>query len=529
MAHVRHVTCDAGHVRDAESGDCITFIHMICACIAGIRVFCPCMVVALHIQCHLQCHLQSSRFSVHPGLRLLLLLRCRTGLGPDDALPHLGRLVPSLLPQPEPVRVVCQMHAGGAGIVLEVLDGDVRQVRSASQLCFVGVGRRVHRPVPAEGRVQEPLPQEVVVGALPAGVGGFQLAHGGPHDVPHDQIHMFRAEDAEQQSPALDGRGFAVGTGLAAAEHVEQGGAGDAAHPGQKPQRVEPGSDRVGAQGQGTTAFDHDLEKVRPQLNPVVDQEGDRHQRPDGGEERQIAKLDAHLAQVVRHVVVGEVGLVAGPLEELAFLGRVVKRDGGGVFLAVGVVAARRPAAVLGPAVLLARVFLVLAQEVLLHERQDRLHAKADDLSRHGEVDHLLAQPVRVNAELRVRRGFLLGHEGPHGHLENVQVRGDQTGKRHVDKRRQEDGEVGRDEVNDKDLARQGRVVGIVGLVILILVEFGRDRGQHGTHGRNQCREEDGGDEDLSISSSRFLSWGCGQARDDVPGKSLTVRCTPPR
>src|SRR5699024_388052 len=102
---------------------------------------------------------------------------------------------------------------------------------------------------------------------------------------PHDEVEMFGEEYGQQKRPALDDRWFAVRTWVAVAEHVDEGGARDAAHPRQETQALKPGTYGVRAQWNRPATFHADFEKIRTELDPVIGQEGDRNKWPDGGEE----------------------------------------------------------------------------------------------------------------------------------------------------------------------------------------------------------------------------------------------------
>lgn len=98
---------------------------------------------------------------------------------------------------------------------------------------------------------------------------------------------MLGEEDGQQKRPAFDDRWFAVRTWVAVAEHVDEGGACDAAHPGQETQALEPGADGVCAQWHRPAAFHADLEEIRSELDPVVGQKRDRNKWPNEGKKQQ--------------------------------------------------------------------------------------------------------------------------------------------------------------------------------------------------------------------------------------------------
>lgn len=49
--------------------------------------------------------------------------------------------------------------------------------------------------------------------------------------------------------------------------------------------------------------FDRDLEKIRAQLKPVVDEEPDRYERPHWAEQGQVPKLYDHFRDVVLDIL----------------------------------------------------------------------------------------------------------------------------------------------------------------------------------------------------------------------------------
>lgn len=83
----------------------------------------------------------------------------------------------------------------------------------------------------------------------------------------------------------MDGGWGAVRAEAVVAEEVDEGGSREGAEPGQEGEVVEPGADAVGAVGGRALVFDADFDRVGAQFDPVVDEEGDGHERPDDGEE----------------------------------------------------------------------------------------------------------------------------------------------------------------------------------------------------------------------------------------------------
>src|SRR5436190_16155294 len=103
----------------------------------------------------------------------------------------------------------------------------------------------------------------------------------------------------------------AVRTKSVIPEHIYKGSIRDAPQPGEEAKGVEPGTDGVCPLWYGSSMFEADFEEVGTQLNPVVDEERQRDERPHWREEGEIAKLEAHLAEVGGDVIFAQFGLVA--------------------------------------------------------------------------------------------------------------------------------------------------------------------------------------------------------------------------
>lgn len=127
--------------------------------------------------------------------------------------------------------------------------------------------------------------------------------------------------------------------------------------------------------------LDADLDRVRPQLDPVIDQEADGCERPHRREQSQIPELHAHLSKVGLHVVEAEFGLVAHTCQERSLGGLVGE-------------------AVVGddpvPGIL---ELFGFAEDFALQEGDKSFERETNGLCSHREVDYLLLETVRIDLE----------------------------------------------------------------------------------------------------------------------------------
>ena len=258
--------------------------------------------------------------------------------------------------------------------------------------------------------------------ALLLAAGGVDFGDGQGDGPAQAEVEVLGEEDGEQQCPAFDGGRAAVGAQAVVAVQVDEGRHGDAAEPAEEAEGIEPGADGVGAPGRGALHFDADFDGVGAELDPVVDKEANRYQRPDDAEEREVAELQHHFAEVGGDIVDVEFGFGTDAGEEFLLFGQVV--DGGGRF---------------GASVLLRtlRLHLPELEEALsLKVGHDNFHGEVDDLSCDGEVDDLLAKTRGVDSEGTCRRCLkLLVAFGKwlDGQAEDVQVWDDECAEGNVD------------------------------------------------------------------------------------------------
>ena len=111
------------------------------------------------------------------------------------------------------------------------------------------------------------------------------MRDGGADGHAREEVSVLGEEDGEEEGPALDGGGGAVGAEAVVAEEVDEGGGGDGAEPGQEAEVVEPGADAVGAVRGRPLQLEAEFEGVGPEFDPVVYEEGDGDEGPDDGEE----------------------------------------------------------------------------------------------------------------------------------------------------------------------------------------------------------------------------------------------------
>lgn len=147
-----------------------------------------------------------------------------------------------------------------------------------------------------------------------------------------------------------------------------------------------------------------------------------------------LTKLHHHLAVISSHIVLVQLGLVSNTSQETR------------LFLMIFVL--RLLAILLGD---LCLHFLDCLENPALDNGHNSLEKEVYDLRRDGEIDDLLLEPVRVQLE-GLGLYFAVGSETLGGDLENVEVRYQDLRKRNIHKCCQEDGKVGHDEVDHKDL-----------------------------------------------------------------------------
>ncbi len=165
--------------------------------------------------------------------------------------------------------------------------------------------------------VQLPLPPSILLVAQPPRLLGPHALQSELYDGAEEQKHVLAQEDGDGQRPpdvlAIDAIQIAQ---CVVPEQVDNGGGRDAAQPVEKGKRMDPWADAIGPLGNGTLVFDADLEEVGPQLEPVVQEEPDGHERPNRREKSQVAELDHHLRDILLHIVRLERRLVAHGRQE---------------------------------------------------------------------------------------------------------------------------------------------------------------------------------------------------------------------
>lgn len=234
---------------------------------------------------------------------------------------------------------------------------------------------------------EELLAHDVALPALAADLLRPNAVQHVAHHGPREQVDVLAHKDRQRQGPPLAAVQQVAAPRVAVAKDVHDGRRRDAAGPGEELEAFDPGPDRVGTDRVGALRAVADLDKVGPQLEPVVDQESDGDQGPHGREQGQVPKLQYHLEVVCLHVIGLEVGFVARPAQKFR-LGRVIRHDGLEVD-GLGPRDARRPPVSVPAA--------SLVQDV----RQDELLARAGDLASHGEGDDLVTELIRVRVEGR--------------------------------------------------------------------------------------------------------------------------------
>ncbi|TKW53535.1 hypothetical protein CTA1_4324 [Colletotrichum tanaceti] len=405
---------------------------------------------------------------------------------------HLGPL--DQLDQPDTRR--------GAGALFDLRRPERLVAHGADGLAPLALGDGEHQPLLPVGLhlLEVPDARGVALPALPADLLGADTLQGEADEGAQGEEDVLADEDGDGQRPpgaAADGVG---------AKEVDDGAGREAADPGEDVERVDPGADAVGADGGGPPVLHADLEEVGAQLDDVVDEEADGDERPDGREEGEVAELQHDLGDVVLHVVPVERRLVARAAQEPGLL-RVVPHDGH---------EHRVPGGVRAPAVL-----AVQAPRLVPERRHDVLVEEARDLARDDEGDDLVAEPVGVHVEAGVVVHVPLadGAEQGLGHALEPGDKG--VAKGHVDKGRDEDGQVVGDDVEHKDLLRQRHLVVVGGAVVLVV-------GQHPGHVLEGAADVGQGDGEQAgrdvflvlmrsfTNHTRFTRKGWGRTHNDV-------------
>lgn len=168
-------------------------------------------------------------------------------------------------------------------------------------------------------------------------------------------------------------------------------------------------------------------------------------------------KLNNHLSIVDRNVILVKRGFAPHPSEELLLLFGVLVPM---LNLLVG-----------------CKICLDLLdrlEDFPLDIRNEDLKREIDDLSRDGEVYHLLGQAIRVDIELLRRERLSFSGKSLCGDLEDIQVRGENPAEGNVDKCCEENAQIRGYKVKDKDLLHEGRFVGFPGVSEMYSFQDGR-------------------------------------------------------
>jgi hypothetical protein len=125
------------------------------------------------------------------------------------------------------------------------------------------------------------------------------------------------------------------------------------------------------------------------------------------------------------------------------------------------------------------------------------------NLCRDSEIDDLFLQPVRVDGKSSCRHFHLLFIlcEGSDCKAEHIEVWNNDLTEGYVDECRQEDGQVGGDEVDHEDLLRHGFVESSLGFVVLEMSQLGRELREKIDQDRHDRGEDSRWQEDLYIVS----------------------------
>lgn len=254
--------------------------------------------------------------------------------------------------------------------------------------------------------IQVLLPKRKRRGFFPAHLLTSNTPQNCPDRDPHEQVEVFAHKHRhEQPHPAgVAHHAAAADTALVAAKQVHNGRGRDTPQPREDVQGRHPRTNPFCADRVRALVLRAQLEEVGPQLDPVIDEEPDRDERPHGRKERQVAELDDHLGDVVLDIVHLEGGLFAHTPHEhrralaalaaaAAFAALNIGDDGLGV--GVGVEAAVR---------------LICAPpcaEFEFDEGKSHFFKHVRELARDGKGDDFVAEAIGVRAEVVVEMGVV--------------------------------------------------------------------------------------------------------------------------
>jgi hypothetical protein len=218
--------------------------------------------------------------------------------------------------------------------------------------------------------------------------------------------------------------------------------AADTAQPSQALQTGHPGTDPVTAHRRRSLMLDAYLDEVRAQLEPVVDQETDRHKWPHGAEKCEISELNDHFSNVLLDIIMRPESLGSCSSEE-SRLSRVVRN---------GIIARISLAAVAPPLL-----------DLRLQPWECQLFNSTSDLARQSQGNDFVLQSIGIRCK-RDLCPVLYTNDAVDHVLEN---RNHFTSKGNVEECGNEDREVIGNGSEYKDFLSQRHLVRIAGSVVL--------------------------------------------------------------